>query len=116
MSNVDKPILLFDGVCNLCHLAVQFVIRHDHKKVFLFAHLQSEYGEKVLGYSLLLPISPSTESVILLDRGRTYTRSGAVLRTFRLLGGLWAILYVFIIIPPFIRNALYGLVARNRYK
>jgi predicted DCC family thiol-disulfide oxidoreductase YuxK len=93
---------------------VQFVVRHDKKKKFLFATLQSEAGRKALEH---YKESRQTHgSVILFYRGKYYDRSGAALWSLRLLGGIWQLFYTFIIVPPFVRNIVYDFVARNRYK
>ncbi len=109
-----KPIIYFDGVCNLCNSAVQFILKNDKKKKFLFATLTSDTGlvaiEQVKNGSKII------ETVILYYRGKYYTKSTAVLLTFRLLGGMWQLLYPLIVIPAFIRNAVYDLIGRNRYK
>jgi predicted DCC family thiol-disulfide oxidoreductase YuxK len=114
MSHEEHPILLFDGVCNLCNGIVQFVIKHDPKHVFRFASLQSEFGQEVLR-KFNLPME-RFGSAILLENGKAYTQSTASLRVAKKLGGGWPLLYAFIAIPPFIRDAIYGLVARKRYK
>jgi len=110
----DRPIILFDGVCNLCNSAVQFVIRHDRKKLFRFASLQSEAGALLL-QRYHLPEN-NFNSFVLVQDGKAYTSSGAALRTARQLGGVLSLLYGFIIVPPFIRNAVYRLIANNRYR
>jgi predicted DCC family thiol-disulfide oxidoreductase YuxK len=109
-----KPIIYFDGVCNLCNNAVQFVLKNDKKKRFLFATLESDAGLNAVKQAK--NGNRITESVILYYRGKYYTKSTAVLLTFKLLGGLWQILYPLILIPAFIRNAIYDLIGRNRYK
>jgi len=109
-----KPIILFDGVCNLCNGVVQFVIKHDAKKIFLFASLQSETGQAILKKHNL-----STEnftSFILADGNKLYIKSSAALNIAKKLGGIFSLFYAFIIVPPFIRNAVYSWVANNRYK
>ena len=108
------PVVLFDGVCNLCNSVVQLVIKHDPKKQFRFASLQSPFGQQVL-QQFHLPAT-SFNSFILLENGRIYTKSTGALRMAKKLGGLWALLYGFMIVPPFIRNGVYNWVARNRYK
>ena len=109
-----RPILYFDGVCNLCNNTVQFIIRHDRKKQFLFASLQSDAGRRALKeYS---HTAAGTGSVLLRYKGRYYEQSGATLEVVRLLGGVWRLLYVFVIVPRFVRDGLYKIVARNRYK
>lgn len=107
-----QPVILFDGVCNLCNRFVQFVIRHDRKKQFRFAALQSTAGRSLLQ----APTENIPDSVVLVDNGKEYRQSAAALHVFKKLSGLWPLLYVFIIIPPFARNAVYQLIARNRYR
>ncbi len=109
-----KPIIYFDGVCNLCNTAVQFILRYDKKKKFLFATLESDAGLNAV--KQVKNGSRKIESVILYYRGKYYTKSTAVLITFKLLGGMWQLLYPLILIPAFIRNGIYDLIGRNRYK
>ncbi len=108
----EHPIVFFDGVCNLCNGAVQFIIRHDKQKRFLFAPLQSEAGKRAV--AALQGTAP--DSIILFYEGRYYIKSAAVLRIARLLGGVWALGYAAIIIPRFLLDPLYGFIARNRYR
>jgi predicted DCC family thiol-disulfide oxidoreductase YuxK len=111
---MDQPIVLFDGVCNLCNGAVQFIIRHDKKNIFMFASLQSEVGRKILEqYNFPLD---ELNSFILIENNKAYTRSTGALRVAKKLNGLWPLLYGFIIIPKFIRDSIYNRVAGNRYK
>lgn len=110
----DHPIILFDGVCNLCNSSVQFVIRKDRKKIFRFTSLQSEAGQAILTKAGL-PASDFT-SFLLAYNGKTYTQSSAALRVARILGGPIALLYGFIIVPAFLRNGVYTLISRNRYR
>ena len=107
-------MILFDGVCNLCNGAVQFVIKRDKKKYFSFASLQSGEGQKLSG-QYDLPLN-DFNSFILIENGKAYTRSTGALRVIKKLKGLWPLLYGFMIIPKFIRNAVYDWIARNRYK
>ena len=113
-SETKNLIVLFDGVCNLCSSSVQFIIKNDKKKQFRFASLQSEFGQKVMEQFGL----PTNElnSFILLENEKIYTKSAGALRVAKRLNGLWVLLYGFIIVPPFIRNAVYSFVANNRYK
>ncbi|HMO40400.1 MAG TPA: thiol-disulfide oxidoreductase DCC family protein [Saprospiraceae bacterium] len=110
----DKPILLFDGVCNLCNGFVQFVIRRDPHGKFLFAALQSEIGRQLLRQAQLPTDEIST--VVLYDKGQFYTHSDVGLRVFRQMGGLWPVLYGLMIVPKFIRDRIYNWIARNRYR
>ncbi len=111
---MEQPIVLFDGVCNLCNGAVKFIIRHDKKKVFLFASLQSEAGKKILAQYNFPP--DELNSFILIDKGKAYTRSTGALMVAKKLNGLWPVLYSYIIIPAFIRDSIYNWIGTNRYK
>lgn len=109
-----QHIILFDGICNLCNRSVQFVIRQDKKVQFKFASLQSDAGQ-----SLLLKGNFATkklDSFVLISEGQYFTQSTAALKVLKLLGGRWAALYVFILVPAFIRNAVYNLISKNRYR
>lgn len=114
LNEQKNPVVLFDGVCNLCSASVQFIIKHDPHRKFRYASLQSEFGQRVLQHFGL----PSDElnSFILLEDEKIYTKSTGALRVTKKLNGLWPILYGFIIVPAFIRNAVYSWVAHNRYK
>jgi len=114
LDEIKKPVVLFDGVCNLCTGSVQFIIKHDPGRRFRFASLQSEYGKKVLQDFHLS--SHHLDSFILLENGKIYKQSTGALRVTKKLKGLWPLLYGCIIVPPFIRNAVYSFIANNRYK
>ncbi len=115
IQEVEKhPIILFDGVCNLCNSSVQFVIRHDPQRHFRFASLQSDFGQSVLT-KFDLPTN-SLQSFILLENNKIDTKSTAALKVARRLSKGWNLLYVFIIVPAFIRDAVYQVFAKNRYK
>ncbi len=108
----DNAIVLFDGVCNFCNSSINFIIKRDKKGYFKFAPLQSEIAQKLVGDKT----KPMPESVILIENGRTYDRSSAALLIAKKLNGLWPVLYIFIIVPKPIRDAVYNLIGRNRYK
>ncbi len=110
----SKPIILFDGICNLCDGAVQFIIRHDPNKKFLFTSLQSEAGQNLLK-EYQSPVA-NFNSFILIQEGKIYDKSTGALKVARQIKGAWSWLYIFIIIPKFIRDAIYSLIAQNRYK
>ena len=110
----QQHIILFDGVCNLCNGFVQFVIKHDPEGRFKFAALQSEEAEKLLRNFNLPPLRP--DSIILLENSKLYMESTAALRILKKLSGIWPALYAGIVLPAFLRNAVYKLIARNRYK
>lgn len=111
---MNKPIIFFDGVCNLCNSSVQFVIKRDRKKKFMFASLQGKKGQEVLKQFGLQ--ANDLNSFILVDGDKAYTRSTGVLKVLKELGGGWKLLYGFIIVPPFIRDTVYKWIAKNRYK
>jgi predicted DCC family thiol-disulfide oxidoreductase YuxK len=111
---MQQPVVLFDGVCNLCNGAVQFIIKHDKKNQFMFASLQSNQGQKLLA-QYNFPID-ELNSFILIEKGKAYTRSTGALKVAKKLNALWPLLYGFIILPTFIRDGVYKLVAKNRYK
>ena len=111
---MDHPIILFDGICNLCNNAVQFVLKHDKKKLFRFASLQSDFGKSIL-IKYGLP-TDNFNSFVLILNGKAYTKSTAALSVAKMLSGPMKLLYGFIIVPAFIRNGVYNVIARNRYK
>jgi len=108
------PIVLFDGVCNLCSGAVQFIIRRDPAGRFRFASLQSPLGEELLARFKI--DRNLTDSVILVEGDRWYAESDAALRVARGMKGAWKALTVFRVIPRPLRDAAYRLIARNRYR
>jgi predicted DCC family thiol-disulfide oxidoreductase YuxK len=110
----NKSLLLFDGVCNLCNSSVQFILLRDKKDRFRFASLQSDYGQNLLREHNLP--TESFNSLVLVENGKVYKKSTAALRIARKLKGLWPLLFAFIIIPPFIRNFVYDIIAKNRYR
>lgn len=109
----NNPILLFDGVCNLCNGAVQFIIKNDKNKRFRFATLQSEAGIE-LSKKYGLPID-RMDTFVVIKKNKSYTRSTAALEVAKMLGSFWSLAYVFILVPPVIRDAIYNWVAKNRY-
>ena len=107
-------MILFDGVCNLCNGFVQFVIARDPDARFRFASLQSAAAAALLNGRGPLP--PSMDSVVLVDGGRVYTQSTAALRVARGLGFPWNLAYALLAVPERLRDAVYGWVARHRYR
>jgi predicted DCC family thiol-disulfide oxidoreductase YuxK len=110
----EHPVILFDGICNLCNSSVRFVIKHDPKHIFRFASLQSNCGKSILE-QFRLP-ADNFNSFILLKSGNIYTKSTAALMVAKNLKGAIQLLYVFIIVPAFLRNIIYNIIAKNRYK
>jgi predicted DCC family thiol-disulfide oxidoreductase YuxK len=111
----NKKIILFDGVCNLCNNAINFIIEHDKKDVFRFASLQSELGQKLV---LERGIDPDIlDTIILIEPGIVYyEKSTAALKIAKDLSGGYSFLQYFLFLPKFIRDGVYNLVASNRYK
>lgn len=114
MLENENGIVLFDGVCNFCNTSVNKLIRYDKKKYFRFAPLQSELGTYLMHKHGLDPAR--FDSVILIDDDRAYTYSSAVLNIARKLKGVYQLAYIFILVPPFIRNGIYKWIAGKRYK
>jgi predicted DCC family thiol-disulfide oxidoreductase YuxK len=114
MDNVFK-VILFDGVCNLCNSSVNFIIDRDTKNEFRFAALQSEVGQRLLS-SMPAASLKDFDSVVLIEGDRIYKKSTAALRIARSLKGIWSWLYIFILIPRFLRDPIYNLIANNRYR
>lgn len=110
----DYAIIFFDGICNFCNSSVNFIIKRDNKNYFKFASLQSEYAQNFLDLKKL----PKNEfdSIILFKNNKLYIKSSATLQITKHLKGLWKLFFILIIIPPFIRNFLYDIIAKNRYK
>lgn len=109
----DKSIILFDGVCNLCSGAVQFILKRDRKKQFVFASLQSEVGKALL---LKYKVNTRVETIILLQSEKWFSQSEAALEIARNLSGGWPLLYAFKIVPRFVRDGIYDWISRNRYR
>ena len=110
----EHPVILFDGVCNFCNGVINFLMKQDKKDVFRFAALQSPAGQKLL--SLYNLPNENFDSFILIDKGKVYKSSSAGLRLYNKLPWYWKWTQVFWILPPFIRNAVYNYIARNRYR
>ena len=110
----NRPIILFDGVCNFCSSSVQFVIKRDPKGKFSFCQLQSPKGKALLK---LHGVSDNDlSSVILIQNNKTYQKSSAALQVARQLNKAWPLLSVFLILPAFIRDQVYDFIGNHRYK
>jgi predicted DCC family thiol-disulfide oxidoreductase YuxK len=112
----SAPVVLFDGVCNLCNGTVQFLIDHDRDAHLRFAALQSEAGARVLqAHGRAVPTG-DPDSVLLVAGGHVYSHSDAALRIARLLGFPWSLAAVALVVPRFVRDAVYRFIARHRYR
>jgi predicted DCC family thiol-disulfide oxidoreductase YuxK/uncharacterized membrane protein YphA (DoxX/SURF4 family) len=107
-----RAVILFDGFCGLCNGWVDFVLRHDNRLVFTFAALQSPAGHEILNRFGLPP--DFIDSFVLVEDGRIYYRSSAILRAFMGLGFPYSIVYAFVVIPRVLRDAIYEFVAAHR--
>lgn len=114
MTKIESnSIILFDGQCNLCSGLVQFALKRDRTNQFRFASLQGKFGQQILDKLNLS--STLLNTFILVERDQFYTQSNAALMLARRLSGLWPMLYIFILVPKFIRDAIYKWIAKNRY-
>lgn len=117
------PVLLFDGLCNLCNSAVRFVKRRDPRGRVRLVSLQSEAGRALLesygsqlGPEFAATTAGEPKALVLVVGDRAYAGSTAALRLTRYLSGAWPLLYPLLLVPRGLRDAAYGLVARNRYR
>ncbi|MBS1651318.1 MAG: DUF393 domain-containing protein [Bacteroidetes bacterium] len=118
MSKIDEilkqqPLLLFDGDCGFCNKIILFFLKYESSKTMHFVSLKSESGKKLKQY---FEINASIDSIILIKNYSAYIKSCAALRLALYLKGIWKLLIVFIIIPPFIRNFVYDIIAKHRKK
>ena len=111
---IDHGIILFDGICNFCNNKINLVIRKDKKDFFRFAALQSEAGKKIMADHGI--VMPDPDTFIFIENGKIYNRSSAALHIAKHMDGLWKLFFAFIIVPPFLRDLFYRLIAKNRYK
>lgn len=109
-----NPVVVFDGVCNLCNATVQFLLSHDRAGVLRFAANQSEPGQALL--HAFGKQAADVSSVYLIEGDRCHDRSTAALRIARLLPWPWRLAYALIVLPRPIRDLAYALIARNRYR
>ena len=116
-SDSGDPVVLYDGVCNFCNGAVQFVLRHDAEGIFRFAALQGAKARELIGSQpVLVAAKGDPTSIVLIQWGHTYIKTDAVFRIARLLSGGYSWLYLLLIIPRPIRDQFYDWFAANRYK
>jgi predicted DCC family thiol-disulfide oxidoreductase YuxK len=109
-------IVLFDGVCTLCHGAMHFIIDRDPHKIFRFASLQSQAAADLLRAHGLAPPVGDPDTIVLIEDGKVYQRSTAALRIAKRLRAPYPLLSVFYLCPTFLRDLIYRLIAKNRYR
>jgi predicted DCC family thiol-disulfide oxidoreductase YuxK len=116
LETAGRPVVLFDGVCNLCTGAVRFVKRHDRAGHFDLTALQSEAGARLLRERCPGAAVGDLETLVLVEGTQVYTHSDAALRIARSLDGAWPLLGLLALVPRVIRDAAYRFVARRRYR
>ena len=107
-------LILFDGVCNFCNFWVNFIIDRDSKAFFKFTAVQSDTARQILKSNNIDAMK--IDSIVLVINGKIFFKSSAAFQIARKLDGFWKLLYIFIIIPPFMRDGIYDFIASNRYK
>ena len=107
-------VIVYDGVCRFCDGWVRFLLRRDRLGLFHFAPMQGACGSRLLAAQGLDPTDPA--SFLYLEQGRAYIDSAAVLRVLGQLGGAWPLVRLLGLVPAFLRDPAYRLVARNRYR
>lgn len=111
----NKKIILFDGICNLCNSAVQFIIERDKKDVFRFVALQSDLGKEIRSY--IGVDQKKVDSIILYEPGVAYYyKSEAAFKIASDLDGFYGFLAAFTIFPNWLNDSVYNYIAKNRYK
>jgi predicted DCC family thiol-disulfide oxidoreductase YuxK len=113
VAGADRTLVLFDGICRLCCAAVDFLLKRDRKRRLVFAALQSEAARPPLLEAGLDPAS--LESIVVVEGGRVFRRSAALLRIMRALGGVWGLLRPLELVPSTLLDGVYDAVARRRY-
>ena len=113
---MSTAVILFDGVCNLCSASVRFVVERDRSAYFKLAALQSEPGKRLLEEHGVKPGTGDPASIIVVEDGKVYQRSTAALHIARRLDGVWKLGWAFIIVPRFVRDAVYDFIAKRRYR
>ena len=109
-----SPVILYDGVCKLCNRSVNIILRIDRQGRLKLAALQSDYGRRVLAEHGM-KFDP-LDTMMLLEGGRLAVKSTAIIRISKYLGGVWPLAMILLIIPRVIRDALYDIIAKNRYR
>lgn len=112
-KDIMKHIVLFDGECHFCDASVQFIIKRDRAAFFQFASLQSAIGQQLRQQH---HISDDIDSIVLIEHQKAYTQSTAALHIAKKLDGLWKLAFLIICIPRPIRDKIYTIIAKNRYR
>ena len=110
----DNPVLVFDGDCVMCSHSAEFVLARDKEREFRFLAAQSDLGRALFEHFGLN--SEDFETFLVLHEGRPYLRSSAALKIAALLGFPWSAFGIFHLVPRVLRDWVYNLIARNRYR
>jgi len=111
---ISKSVILFDGYCNLCNSQVNSILRFDYKKFFYFSNLDSSFSKKVIKENKVESLEGNT--IILYHNNKIIIKSNAAIKIAYLLGGFFKIFIIFKILPNFIRDGIYDVISRNRYR
>ena len=111
---INKSVILFDGYCNLCNSQVNSILRFDSKKIFYFSNLDSSFSKKVIKENKVESLEGKT--IILYHNNKIIIKSNAAIKIAYLLGGFFKIFIIFKILPSFIRDGIYDVISRNRYR
>jgi predicted DCC family thiol-disulfide oxidoreductase YuxK len=111
---ISKSVILFDGYCNLCNSQVNSILRFDSKKFFYFSNLDSSFSKKVIKENKVESLEGKT--IILYHNNKIIIKSNAAIKIAYLLGGFFKIFIIFKILPNFIRDGIYDIISRNRYR
>ena len=111
---INKSVILFDGYCNLCNSQVNSILRFDSKKFFYFSNLDSLFSKKVIKENKVESLEGKT--IILYHNNKIIIKSNAAIKIAYLLGGFFKIFIIFKILPNFIRDGIYDVISRNRYR
>ncbi|MBV1921843.1 MAG: thiol-disulfide oxidoreductase DCC family protein [Pseudomonadales bacterium] len=114
MNICEEPVVVFDGVCNLCEDSVAFIIARDPEAKFKFVSAQSPVGKEIQKRYEIDAVED--ETVILIKNGKVFTHSDASLEIAKDLSGPWSLLHYAKAVPKPIRNKVYSTIAKNRYK
>ena len=102
-------VIIFDGICGLCSKSVDILIKIDKEKIFTYTSLQGEFVKT-------LDLEPDIDSILFYKDNTVYYKSTAILKIFQALGGIWVFMTVFYLIPKVIRDFIYNVIAKYRYK
>jgi predicted DCC family thiol-disulfide oxidoreductase YuxK len=114
MDKTHQPLIVFDGVCNLCEYSVQFIVKNDRQARFKFVSAQSERGKELQRLHGVDTLKEGT--VILVKNDQVYVKSDAVVEIAKDLGCLWKFLHVLKFIPKPVRDLVYAIISKNRYR